>query len=66
MILALVLSIVYIVLINGVKSIPLDFMAFKLRDVVNTAEYTVISNAAASLARGVAPTVWGKIIDVCE
>ena len=63
LILAFVLSVVYIILINGVKSIGLSVMAFKLRGVVNTAEYTAIANAVASLAGGVAPTVVGKIID---
>lgn len=60
---AFVLSVIYIIVVNGVKAITLSIMAFKLRDVVNTAEYTAISNATASLAGGVAPTVIGKIID---
>ena len=63
LIFAFVLSVFYIIAVNGVKSIALSIMAFKLRDVVNTAEYTAISNATASLAGGVAPTVVGKIID---
>ena len=61
---AFVLSVVYIILVNGVKAITLSIMAFKLRNVVDTAEYTAISNAVASLAGGVAPTVIGRIIDV--
>ena len=58
-----VLSVIYIITVNGVKAVVLSVMAFKLRDVVNTAEYSLISNATASLAAGIAPTVFGKIID---
>ena len=62
-ILTFVLSVIYIVAVNGVKSIGLSVMAFKLKDVVNTAEYTAISNAIASLAGGIAPTAIGFVID---
>ena len=62
-IVAFVLSVAFVVVINGVKAISLSVMAFKLRDEVNTAEYSVIVNATASLAGGVAPTAVGKIID---
>ena len=62
-IVAFALSVAFVVLINGVKAIILSVMAFKLRDEVNTAEYSVISNATASLAGGVAPTAVGAIID---
>jgi sugar phosphate permease len=58
-----VLSVIYIIFVNGVKAIGLSVMAFKLRGEVDTAEYTSITNAVASLAGGVAPTVAGKIID---
>jgi MFS family permease len=58
-----VLSVIYIVCVNGVKSIALSVMAFKLKDVINTAEYSAICNATASLAGGIAPTIIGKIID---
>lgn len=60
---AFVISAAFVVLINGVKAISLSVMAFKLRNEVNTAEYSVIVNATASLAGGIAPTVAGKIID---
>ena len=60
---AFVLSVIYIIAVNGVKAITLSIIAFKLRCVVNTAEYTAISNAIASLAGGLAPTIIGKIID---
>ena len=62
-ILAFALSVVFVIVINGVKSIGLSVMAFKLRNEVNTAEYSVISNATASLAGGIAPTVVGSMID---
>lgn len=60
---ALVLSIIFVVVSNGVKSIVLSVMAFKLRKVINAGAYSAIANAVASLAAGIAPTVIGKIID---
>jgi sugar phosphate permease len=62
-IVAFVLSVVFVIVVNGVKAIVLSIIAFKLREEVNTAEYCVISNATASLAGGIAPTVVGSIID---
>ncbi|MBQ9735030.1 MAG: hypothetical protein IJV95_04130 [Clostridia bacterium] len=53
----------FIVVTNGVKAIVLSVMAFKLRNMVNAGAYSAISNAIASLAAGVTPTIIGSIID---
>ncbi len=61
--LALALSLAFIVIANGVKSIILSVMAFRMRKIINSGSYSAISNALASLAAGIAPTVTGAIID---
>ena len=62
--LALALCIIFIVIANGVKAVVLSVIAFRMRKVINSGSYSAISNALASLAAGVAPTVIGAIIDV--
>ena len=61
--LALGLSVVFVVVANGVKSIVLSVMTFKMRKVMNAGAYSAISNAVASIAAGVTPTIIGKVID---
>ena len=61
--LALALLIIFIVVANGVKAIVLSVITFKLRKVMNAGAYSAISNAIASLAAGVTPTIIGGIID---
>lgn len=61
--LALGLSVVFVVVANGVKSIVLSVMTFKMRKVMNAGAYSAISNAVASIAAGVTPTLIGKVID---
>lgn len=63
-ILALTLSIVYVVIANGIKAIILSVMAYKMRSVMNAGAYSAISNSIASVSAGVTPTIMGKIIDV--
>jgi cyanate permease len=60
---ALVLSVIFVVLANGIKAIGLSVMTFKMRKVMNAGAYSAISNAVASIAAGVTPTIIGKIID---
>lgn len=62
-ILALVLTIIFVVLTNGVKSIALSVITFKMRKHINSGAYSAISNAIASLAAGITPTIIGTIID---
>ncbi len=62
-ILALVLSLFYIVFANGVKAIALSVTAFKMRKVMNVGAYSAISNAVASVSAGVTPTIIGAVID---
>lgn len=61
---ALALSVVYVVMLNSIKAIPLSISTFIMKKQINSAGYSAISNAVASLSAGVAPTVIGKIIDV--
>ena len=60
---ALVLTIIYIVLANGIKAIVLSVMTFKLRTVINAGAYSAIANAVASLSAGVTPTIIGAVLD---
>ena len=60
---ALGLSVIFIVIANGVKSIILSVMTFRMRRQFNSGSYSAISNALASISAGVTPTVIGAIID---
>lgn len=62
-IVALILSLLFVIGANGVKAICLSVMAFKMRKVMNAGAYSCISNAIASVAAGVTPFVIGAIID---
>ena len=62
-ILYLLLAVAFVVLANGIKSITLSIMVFKMKNQINTGSYSAISNAIASLAAGVAPVVIGAIKD---
>jgi MFS family permease len=64
MFLALGLSIVFIVIANGIKTIVLSIMSFRMRKFINAGAYSAISNAVASISAGVTPTIIGRIIDV--
>ena len=61
--LALILSILFVIIANGVKAIVLSVMTFRMRKQINTASYSAISNAIASISAGVTPTVIGAVID---
>lgn len=61
--LAFVLSALFVILMNGVKTMSMTVAAFKMRREVNTAQFCVIANAAGSLSAAIAPTATGKVID---
>ena len=61
--LAFLLSAVFVILMNGVKTMAMTVAAFKMRREVNTAQFCVIANAAGSLSAAIAPTAVGKVID---
>ncbi|MBQ8308622.1 MAG: MFS transporter [Clostridia bacterium] len=61
--LALVLSVLFVVVAQGVKTIVLSVITFRMRNQLNVGAYSAISNAVASVSGGVIPTVFGKIID---
>lgn len=62
-IIALILVLAFVVLANGIKAICVSIIAFKMKNQLNTAAFSAITNAVASIAAGVAPTVIGAIID---
>lgn len=61
--LALGLSVIFVIIANGIKSVVLSVMTFKMRKVMNAGAYSAISNAIASISAGVTPTVMGAILD---
>lgn len=62
-VLTLVLSVIFVIIANGVKAIVLSVVAYKMRKQINVGAYTAISNAIASLSAGIVPTIIGSIID---
>ena len=54
---------VFVIITNGVKTIGISVVAFKMRRSLNTAQISSITNASASLAGGIAPTIIGLVID---
>ena len=60
---ALVLFIIFIVLAKGINSISLSVVTFNMRKQINAGTYSAMSNAAASIAAGITPTIIGGIID---
>lgn len=62
-ILYLVLAVIFVVLANGIKTIVLSVVAYKMKTQINVGSYCAISNAVASLAAGVTPVVIGAVID---
>ena len=60
---ALPLTIIYVILTNGVKTIATSIIIFKMRKQFNVSAYSAISNATASIAAGVMPVVVGALID---
>ena len=61
---ALTLSVAFIVVANGVKAIVLSVITFQMKEQINAGAYSAIANAIASISGGVTPTIIGKIIDV--
>ena len=55
---------IYLILINGGRIFFSSIMAFRMRKVLNAGSYSAITNASASVAAGVAPTVVGFIADL--
>ena len=60
---ALPLTILYVILTNGVKAIAISIITFKMRKQFNVSAYSAISNAVASIAAGIMPVIVGSLID---
>ena len=63
LILTLALTLIFVVLANGVKAVGLSIITFKMRKQLNSGAYSAISNAAASVSAGVTPTLIGTVLD---
>ena len=63
LILTLLLTIIFVILANGVKAVGLSIITFKMRKQLNSGAYSAISNAAASVSAGVTPTLIGTVLD---
>lgn len=55
---------IYLIIINGERIFFSSIMAFRMRKVINAGSYSALTNASASVAAGVAPTIVGFIADL--
>lgn len=59
----IVMTVLFLIISNGLKSTALSVLAFKLKGIINVASFSAISNAIASFSAGIAPAVIGSIKD---
>lgn len=64
LIVTIVVLLVYLIMINGGRVFFSSIMAFRMRRSLNAGAYSAITNASASVAAGVAPTIIGFIADL--
>ena len=62
-ILSLVLLSLYLVVVNGGRSVSLSIAALRMRERIDAGVYTTMINAAASIVAGVAPKLITSILD---
>ena len=62
-ILFIALIVVYLVLVNGIRVILNNVIAFKMKDYINVASFTALTNAFASIAASVWPLIIAFIYD---
>jgi hypothetical protein len=62
-ILSLVLLSLYLVVVNGGRSVSLSIAALRMRERIDAGVYTTLINAAASIVAGVAPKLITSILD---
>ena len=53
----------FVIVTNGIKAVSLSVITFKMRKQINAGAYSALSNAVASLAAGITPTILGGVID---
>jgi hypothetical protein len=61
-IIPLILYALFLILVNGGRTIPMSIVAFKMRDRIDSGVYSTISNVAASISAGFAPKIYTIII----
>ncbi|MCQ2387585.1 MAG: hypothetical protein MJ066_03970 [Clostridia bacterium] len=62
-VLSIVLEIAYLIIANGARSMFGSIFVFKMRTVLDSGKTGLITNAVASFAAGIAPTIIGFIFD---
>ena len=62
-ILSIVLTVIFLILTNGGRSVSLSIAALRMRSKIDTGVYSTLVNVAASLASGLAPKVLSVILD---
>ncbi len=62
-ILSLTLLVLYLVVVNGGRSVSLSIAALRMREKIDTGVYTTLINAAASIVAGLAPKLITSILD---
>ena len=60
---SLVLLVLFIVLVNGGRSVTLSIVSLRMRSKIDTGVYSTAVNAACSLASGIAPKVITRVLD---
>lgn len=61
--LSLTLIVLYLVIVNGGRSISLSIAALRMRERIDVGVYTTLINAAASIVAGLAPKLVTSILD---
>lgn len=64
--LSLVLTVFFLILTNGGRSVSLSIAALRMRSKIDTGVYSTLVNAAASLSSGIAPKLLSIILDNSE
>ena len=63
MIVSLIVIVVLLNVVHGARNIFSSITAFKMRKQINSGAFCALTNSAASLGAGIAPTIIGAIID---
>lgn len=60
---SLILYALYLIIVNGGRTISLSIAALRMRDKINTGIYSTMVNVLASVSAGLAPKIYTQIID---
>ncbi len=62
-ILSMFFILMFLILVNGGRSVCLTVAPFKMRDKIDTGIYSALTNAAASISAGLMPKIFTSIVD---